>query len=81
MNKGCVDVGEWIRISKVGVHYWLGWRCWEYLIYMKRVLLGERKLGCNVVIGYVTLLRRFWDYWWKGLIGHNTAPNYHGRKG
>ena len=53
MNKAYIDLRKLIGISRVGVHYWLGWRCLECFIYVKRktkklasrFLSGERKLN------------------------------------
>ena len=33
VNKGYIDLGEWVGISGVNIHYWL---VWKWFIYMKR---------------------------------------------
>ena len=51
MNKDGVALGEWVGISRDCVHYWLGLRYRECLLYRKRnsksllgrFLLKERK--------------------------------------
>jgi hypothetical protein len=50
VNKGYIDLEEWLGIFRVNIHYWLWWECF---IYMKRhsknlpgrFLSGERKLN------------------------------------
>lgn len=45
VNKCCIYLGEWVGVFGVSELYWLGLRCWECFIYMKRNSeLGERNL-------------------------------------
>jgi hypothetical protein len=35
-SKGYTNLGEWVGVFRESVHYWLGLRCWECFICMKR---------------------------------------------
>jgi hypothetical protein len=37
VNKGYINLGEWVGVFRVRVHYWLWQRNWEFFIYMKKV--------------------------------------------
>jgi hypothetical protein len=55
VTKDQIDLEEWVGIARVGTCYWLGQRCWECFIYMRRnsknlllrFLSGEKKLNLS----------------------------------
>lgn len=89
VNKSCIDLGEWVGISRIGLHYWLGLESFIYMKKNSKKLLASsyQERGswtCNLVIGCVTSLRvicwvvvGYGVYRQVRLIGHNIVPNYY----